>query len=135
MEAGGTRLPATPETVAARQHKVKMVGSEVYKFAVRIIEETTIKALDRAGMRVEEIDLFIAHQANLRIIEAATKRMGLAPERVFNNVQRYGNTSAGSVPLALSEAVEEGRVKPGDNVVLVGFGSGLSWATAVIRWV
>jgi 3-oxoacyl-[acyl-carrier-protein] synthase-3 len=135
VEAGGTRLPTGPDTVAAMQHKVKMAGSEVYKFAVRIIEETTLKALGRAGIAVEEIDLFIAHQANLRIIEAATKRMGLGPERVFNNVQKYGNTSAGSVPLALSEAVAEGRVKRGDTVVLVGFGSGLSWATAVLRWI
>jgi 3-oxoacyl-[acyl-carrier-protein] synthase-3 len=135
VEAGGTRLPASPETLAAGRHTVKMVGSEVFKFAVRIIEETTLRALDRAGLGVSEIDLFIAHQANLRIIESAIKRLGLPPERVFNNVQKYGNTSAGSVPIALAEAIAAGRVKRGDIVVLVGFGSGLSWATAVLRWV
>lgn len=135
LEAGGSRLPASAETVARKQHTVKMVGSEVFKFAVRIIEETTLRALGRAGLGIADIDCFIAHQANLRIIEAAVKRLGLGPERVFNNVQRYGNTSAGSIPIALTEALEAGKIRPGDTVVLTGFGSGLSWATAVLNWV
>jgi 3-oxoacyl-[acyl-carrier-protein] synthase-3 len=134
VEAGGSRLPASEETVAQKLHKVRIVGSEVFKFAVRIIEETTLRALDRGGLSVADIDCFIPHQANLRIIDAAVKRLGLPPERVFNNVQKYGNTSAGSVPIALYEALEAGRIHPGDTVVLVGFGSGLSWATAVLNW-
>jgi 3-oxoacyl-[acyl-carrier-protein] synthase-3 len=135
MPGGGSRNPATRETVDARMHYAKMKGAEVFKVAVRMFSDCTARILERNGFSAADVDLFIPHQANLRIIEAATKRMGLAPEQVFNNVQKYGNTSAGSVPIALTEAIAEGRVKRGDIVVLIGFGSGLSWATAVLRWV
>lgn len=134
VEAGGTRLPASQETVAKMQHTVKMAGSEVFKFAVRAIEESTRRALARAQLEVVDIDCFIAHQANARIIEAAARRLELLPERVFMNVDRYGNTSAASIPIALAEAVGTGRVRSGDTLALVGFGAGLSWASAILNW-
>jgi 3-oxoacyl-[acyl-carrier-protein] synthase-3 len=134
VEAGGTRLPASQETVAKMQHTVKMAGSEVFKFAVRAIEESTRRALARAQLEVVDIDCFIAHQANARIIEAAARRLELPPERVFMNVDRYGNTSAASIPIALAEAVGTGRVRSGDTLALVGFGAGLSWASAILNW-
>jgi 3-oxoacyl-[acyl-carrier-protein] synthase-3 len=135
MEAGGARRPASAETVAANQHKVKMVGSEVFKFAVRVIEESTRRALARAGLGVGDIDWFIAHQANARIIEAAAKRLELPPERVFTNVHRYGNTSAASIPLALADLLATGQVRSGDTMAFVGFGAGLTWATAIVNWI
>jgi 3-oxoacyl-[acyl-carrier-protein] synthase-3 len=134
VEAGGSRLPASAETVARMQHTIRMNGSEVFKFAVRAMEESTLRALARAGMSTADIDCFIAHQANVRILDAASKRLGLPPEVVFNNVHRYGNTSAASVPIALAEALAEGRIDRGDTLALVGFGAGLSWASTVMTW-
>jgi 3-oxoacyl-[acyl-carrier-protein] synthase-3 len=135
MEAGGVRRPASAETVAANLHKVKMVGSEVFKFAVRVIEESTRRGLSRAGLGVGDVDWFVAHQANARILEAAAKRLELPAERVFTNVQRYGNTSAASIPLALADLLATGQVRSGDTMVFVGFGAGLTWATAVLNWI
>ncbi len=134
IEAGGSRLPASPETVAKGQHLLRMNGSEVFKFAVRVIEESTMRALERAGMTTADIDCFIAHQANIRILDAAAKRLELPAERVFNNVHRYGNTSAASVPIAMVEALAEGRFQSGDTLALVGFGAGLSWASTIMTW-
>jgi 3-oxoacyl-[acyl-carrier-protein] synthase-3 len=134
VEAGGSRLPATAETVARMQHTIRMNGSEVFKFAVRAIEESTRRALNRAGLTAADIDCFIAHQANIRILDAAAKRLELPPERVFNNVHRYGNTSAASVPIAMVEALAEGRFRSGDTLALVGFGAGLSWASTILTW-
>ncbi len=134
VEAGGSRLPATRETVARMQHTIRMNGTEVFKFAVRIIEESTRRALDRAGLTTADIDCFIAHQANIRILDAAAKRLDLPAERVFNNVHKYGNTSAASVPLAMVEALSAGRFKEGDTLALVGFGTGLSWASTILTW-
>ncbi len=134
VEAGGSRLPASRETVEQMQHTLRMSGSEVFKFAVRVIEESTLRALDRAGLTTEEIDCFIAHQANIRILDAAARRLDLPPERVFNNVHRYGNTSGASVPIAMAEALSEGRFKTGDTLALVGFGTGLSWASTIMTW-
>jgi 3-oxoacyl-[acyl-carrier-protein] synthase-3 len=134
VEAGGSRLPATEETVAQMQHTIRMNGSEVFKFAVRAIEESTLRALERAGMTTSDIDCFIAHQANIRILDAAAKRLDLPPERVFNNVHKYGNTSAASVPIAMVEALAEGRFKTSDTLALVGFGAGLSWASTIMTW-
>jgi 3-oxoacyl-[acyl-carrier-protein] synthase III len=134
VEAGGSRLPATRETVEKRQHTIRMNGSEVFKFAVRIIEESTRRALDRAGLSTADIDCFIAHQANIRILDAAAKRLDLSTERVFNNVSKYGNTSAASVPIAMVEAFSEGRFQEGDTLALVGFGTGLSWASTIMTW-
>lgn len=116
------------------QHSIRMAGAEVFKFAVKVLEESTLRALARAGLGPEELDLLVPHQANTRIIDAAVKRLNLAPERVFSNVERYGNTSAASIPIALTEARDAGLLHPGDRVALVGFGAGLSWASCVLTW-
>ncbi len=113
---------------------IKMAGQEVFKFAVKVVEESTRRVLQRAGLTADDLDLFVPHQANVRIIDAAAKRLGLREPQVFSNVHRYGNTSAASIPLALVEARETGRLRPGDRVALVGFGAGLSWASCVMRW-
>ncbi len=109
-------------------------GREVYKFAVNILGEAAAQAVESVGLQTTDVDLFIPHQANIRIIEKAAERMGLPMEKVFVNLDRYGNTSAASIPLALDEAVRAGRIKPGDLVVLVGFGAGLTWGANVLRW-
>jgi len=113
---------------------IKMEGSEVFKFAVRVMPEAALEALRRAGVAAEDVGLFIPHQANIRIIDAAAKRLGLTEDRVFRNVERYGNTSAASIPIALDEAITAGRVQDGDIIVLVGFGGGLTWAAGVVEW-
>lgn len=134
IPAGGTRMPLTPELLAERKDKLLMHGQEVFKFAVRIMGESCLAALDRAGMTPDDVNLFIPHQANVRIIHAAAERMRLPKERVFTNLDRYGNTSAASVPIALCEAVRMGRVRQNDVLVLVGFGAGLTWGANVVRW-
>ncbi|MDI3280901.1 MAG: beta-ketoacyl-ACP synthase III [Bacillota bacterium] len=134
LPAGGSRKPARRETVEAEEHYIRMCGPDVFKFAVRAIEEATLEVLRKADLGVEDVDLFIPHQANVRIIDAAAERLGLDRERILVNVDRYGNTSAASVGLALDEAVRAGRLKKGDVVVLVGFGAGLTWGASVLRW-
>ena len=111
-----------------------MKGQEVYKFAVTIIEEATREVVAAAGLELEDIDLIIPHQANTRILRTAARMLDLPLDKFYINVERYGNTSAASIPIALCEAVEEGRIKDGDHIVLVGFGGGLSWAAMVIEW-
>ena len=113
---------------------MKMNGNEVYRFSVRVMGETAIEAVNRAGLRLGDIDWLIPHQANLRIIDAAAKRLDLPRDRVWVNLDRYGNTSAASVPICLAEAAESGKIQPGMNLVLVAFGAGLSWASSVVRW-
>ncbi|GAB4271544.1 beta-ketoacyl-ACP synthase III [Thermincola ferriacetica] len=113
---------------------LKMNGREVFKFAVKIMGDAALEVIERAGLTPADIDFFIPHQANLRIIEAAAKRLAMPMDRVYVNVDRYGNTSAASIPVALYEARERGLIKSGDNLALVGFGAGLTWAAAVIRW-
>ncbi len=132
--AGGSVSPTSAASVEQGQHYLKMDGKEVFKFAVRIMGEASAEAVRRAGWKSEDIALFIPHQANLRIIEAAAKFMGLPMERVFVNVGDYGNTSAASVAIALDEAQEQGRLKPGDKVVMVAFGAGLTWASCALTW-
>jgi 3-oxoacyl-[acyl-carrier-protein] synthase III len=134
VPAGGSRLPTSPETVAARQHYIKMAGAEVFKFAVRNMSDASIQALEKCGMTTDDLDLFVPHQANIRIIEAAARKLNLPDERIFVNVQKYGNTSAASIPIALDEAMREGRLKKGDTILTVGFGAGLTWAANVIKW-
>lgn len=134
VPAGGSRVPASAQTVAERQHYVKMAGKEVYRFATAILPESVSQALSKAGLTSEDVDLLIPHQANSRIIDAAARRLKLSREAVFSNLERYGNTSAASVPVALCEAVEEGRIHSGDVVVMAGFGAGLTWGAAVWRW-
>jgi 3-oxoacyl-[acyl-carrier-protein] synthase-3 len=134
MPGGGSRHPTTRETVDARMHYAKMKGAEVFKVAVRMFSESTARILERNGFTAKDVDLFIPHQANLRIIEAAAKRVNLPMERVFVNVDRYGNTGAASVYVALEEAVSSGRLKRGDLVLLAAFGGGFAWGAALMRW-
>lgn len=132
--AGGSRTPASAETVAARQHFIKMAGREVFKFAVKIMEESSLRVLEQAGLGPDDVDVLVPHQANLRIIDSACKRLGINQGKVLVNLDRYGNMSAASIPVALSEASALGKIKPGDNVLLVGFGGGLTWGAAAIQW-
>ena len=134
MPGGGSRSPATHETVDKRMHYAKMKGAEVFKVAVRMFAECTERILARNGFGADDVDLFIPHQANLRIIEAAAKRVSLPMERVFVNVDRYGNTGAASVYVALEEAVAGGRIKKGDLILIAAFGGGFAWGTALMRW-
>lgn len=134
VPAGGSKQPATLETVAAGQHFLKMDGRAVFRFATRVMAEATREVLDKAGMSIDEIDLVIPHQANERIIRSSMKALGLPDEKVFMNLQNYGNTSTASIPIALCEAIEQKQLKPNDNVVMVGFGAGLTWAATAIKW-
>lgn len=132
--ACGSRTPPTPELLAAGQHYMHMDGHAVFKWAVNILCDTIRDVLDAAKLNVEDVSLFVAHQANIRIINAAIDSLNIPRAKVFNNLEKYGNTSAGSIPLALDEAAAEGRVKAGELAVLSGFGAGLTWGTAVVRW-
>jgi 3-oxoacyl-[acyl-carrier-protein] synthase-3 len=132
--AGGSRLPATHETVEKRQHFIYMNGSQVFKFAVKAIDSSVRRVLDDCGLAPGDVSLLVPHQANLRIIEAAAGRLGIPMDKVYVNIEKYGNTSAASIPVALHEAKEAGRINEGDVVALVAFGGGLTWASAVIRW-
>ena len=134
LPAGGSRLPASEETVAGRQHFIRMNGREVFRFATRIMDSTSRQILKQCGRRVEDVDMFIPHQANIRIIDAAARKLGIPSEKVFSNLERYGNTSCASIPLCLDEATREGRLKKGDLVLMVGFGAGLSWGSCLMRW-
>jgi 3-oxoacyl-[acyl-carrier-protein] synthase-3 len=134
VDAGGTRMPATPELLEQGRQYVYMQGREIFKLAVRGMGDSSLQAIAAAGITIDEINLVVPHQANLRIIEATAKRLDLPMERVFVNLDRYGNTSAATIPIALVEAAEQGRLKDGDNVLLTAFGGGLTWASAVVRW-
>lgn len=134
VPGGGSRLPASATMLKERQQFVKMKGNETFKVAVRTLEATAREALEANKMGVDDVDLFIPHQANVRIVNAVVERLGLRKERVFLNIDRYGNTSAASIPLALDEAVRAGRVSPGSRILMVAFGSGLTWASAVVKW-
>ena len=134
VPAGGSRRPATHATVDAHEHTMRMIGPEVYKFATRVVVESCEKVLGEAGVSPADIDLFVPHQANLRIIETAARRIGFSPEQVFTNIDRYGNTSCASIPLCLAEAVENGRLKKGDTLLMAGFGAGLTWGSCLTRW-
>src|SRR6516164_7042392 len=132
--ACGSRLPPTPDLINKGLHYMHMDGRAVFRWAVAILSDTIQDVLHSSGLRPQDVDLYIPHQANIRIINAAIDVLHIPRGKVFNNLDRYGNTSAGSVPLVLDEAVEEGRVKPGSLLVLSGFGAGLAWGTAVLRW-
>jgi 3-oxoacyl-[acyl-carrier-protein] synthase-3 len=134
LPAGGSRLPASHETVDARLHTMHMLGAEVYKFATRVVVESCEKVLADAGVTIADVDLFVPHQANIRIIETASKRLGFKPEQVFSNLDRYGNTSCASIPLCLAEAMENGRLKKGDTLLMAGFGAGLTWGSCLTEW-
>lgn len=134
VQVGGNRYPAGSPQAEGKRTKIFMAGAEVYRFAVLAMGDACCRVLEMAGMTVDDIDLFVPHQANLRIIESAATRLQLPPGKVFINVDRYGNTSAASIPIALSEAVETGRLLPGMTVLTVGFGAGLVWGANIIRW-
>jgi 3-oxoacyl-[acyl-carrier-protein] synthase-3 len=120
--------------LAARQQYMKMKGNETFKVAVKTLEATAREALAANKLEVKDVDVFIPHQANLRILQAVAERLGFQPDRVVINMDRYGNTSAASIPLALDEAVRAGRVTLGSLILMVAFGSGLTWASAVVKW-
>ncbi len=134
VPAGGSRMPASAETVANRLHYIQMDGHNVFKFAMRVLGSSSERSLKAAGLGTDAIDLLVPHQANIRIIEAASRLFELPMEKVVVNIDRYGNTSAASVPIALSEAAAAGRIKRGDHVVMVAFGAGLAWGACVMKW-
>ena len=134
LPAGGTSRPATEETVRERLHFVHMAGNEVFKFAVKVMGEAALNALEHAQIDTSEVDWLIPHQANIRIIQSAAKRLKMPMEKVIVNVDKYGNTSSASIPIALEEAIHDGRIKSGQVITMVGFGAGLTWASAVMRW-
>jgi len=134
IPGGGSRRPASVESVTGAQHYIRMNGKEVYRFAVTVAPRAALQAVQQAGLTVDDVDLFIPHQANMRIMLSAAASLGISPERTFVNLDRYGNTSAASIPIALCEAVESGRIGPGDDILMTGFGGGLSWGAAVLRW-
>jgi 3-oxoacyl-[acyl-carrier-protein] synthase-3 len=134
LPAGGSRLPATEATVQAGKHYIEMDGREVFRFATRVMVQSTKEALERIGLGIEAVDWIIPHQANIRIIEAAARGLKLPMERFVVNLERYGNTSTASIPIAAVEAIEDGRLQPGNKVVLVGFGAGLTWGALVADW-
>lgn len=134
VPAGGSRLPVDANTLVNGDYHIKMNGPQVFRFATQTLGKAAEKVIHDSGLTTADIDLLIPHQANLRIIETTAKRLKLPMEKVFVNVDKYGNTSAASIPIAFCEAIEEGRVMPGDYVVLTSFGAGLTWAAAVVRW-
>jgi 3-oxoacyl-[acyl-carrier-protein] synthase-3 len=134
MPAGGSRMPASRETVDKRLHYVKQDGATVFKFAVKKTEEISRRLLDRNGMDPSQLDLFVSHQANRRIIEASTERLGLPPEKVIINLEKYGNTTAGTIPLALADARRSGRLRKGDLVLLASVGAGFTVGAVLLRW-
>jgi 3-oxoacyl-[acyl-carrier-protein] synthase-3 len=135
MPGGGSRQPPTHESLDERLHYIKMAGREVFKHAVRSMCESALYVLDAAGYKGEDVDLLVPHQANWRIMSAVADRLKIPHEKVFVNLDKYGNTSAASIPIALSEAIEEGRIKSGDLVLNVAFGAGFTWAANLVRWI
>jgi 3-oxoacyl-[acyl-carrier-protein] synthase-3 len=134
ISAGGSREPTTPENLASGDHYVHMQGQEVFRRAVRAVVESGVLTLERAGVASSDVAWFVPHQANVRIIDAAAQRLGIPRERTIVNLDRFGNTSAASIPLALAEAADDGRLADGDLVLLSGFGAGMAWATVLVQW-
>jgi len=134
LPAGGSRTPATAESVAAKQHFVQMNGREVFKFATRVLVASAEAVLAECGRTIDEVDLYVPHQANVRIIEYAREKLGIPEEKVVIDVDRYGNTSSGSIPLALADAKADGRLQAGRLVLMTGMGAGLTWGSGLIEW-
>ncbi len=134
MPAGGSLLPPSHETVDKRLHFIRQEGQAVFKYAVRKMAEASVQVVEKAGLKNEDVDLFIPHQANIRIIEAAQARLGLPDSKVVKNIAIYGNTTAATVPLGIYTALEEKRLKPGDNLVMTAVGAGFTVGSAVLRW-
>ena len=134
LPAGGSKSPPSAETVARGEHKIRMEGRETYRFATRTLASTALAAVAKAGWTQDDVDLIVPHQANMRIIEAVAKGLDLPMDRIYVNLDRYGNTSAASVPIALAEAVNEGRVQVGDKLVFVAFGAGFTSGAVAMEW-
>ena len=134
VPGGGSRIPATVESVKSRQHFIKQDGKTVYKFAIRGMADVSEEILSRNNLSGEDIALFIPHQANKRIIDAAAERCGISSEKVLINIDRYGNTTAGTIPIAMNEAVENNQIKDGDYILLASFGAGFTWGSILIKW-
>ena len=134
LPAGGSYMPASAETILNKQHTIHMNGREVFRFATRVIAQATREVVASAHLKIEDVQLVIPHQANLRIIEAAMRGLEIPIEQCFINIERYGNTSTASIPIATCEAIQQGRLKSGDNTVFVGFGAGLTWGAALVQW-
>jgi len=135
IPAGGTRYAASPESIKRGDHFIKMKGDGVFKYAVRAMEDATRHVLGEAGLTLEDVDILIPHQANIRIIDAVQERLGVPADKVVVNLDRYGNTSSASIPIALDESTRSGRVKKGDLVLLVAFGGGLTWGAVLFRYI
>ncbi|NIP39377.1 MAG: ketoacyl-ACP synthase III [Candidatus Dadabacteria bacterium] len=131
---GGSRMPSSVQSVENKEHYLKMNGKEVFKIAVTSMGNASVQAIEEAGLKPEDIDLFIAHQANYRIMDAVRKRLKMPTEKVFMNISKYGNTSSASVPIALDEALEQGKIKEGDLILFSVFGAGFTWGASVIKW-
>lgn len=134
LEGGGSHFPATEATVHNGQHYIQMDGKEVFRFATRVMASATQEVLDAAGLTTEDVQWIVPHQANIRIIQAAARGLKLPMERFIVNLERYGNTSTASIPIAMVEAVECGKIKPGEKLVMVGFGAGLTWGALAAEW-
>jgi 3-oxoacyl-[acyl-carrier-protein] synthase-3 len=134
LPAGGSRAPASAETVADKLHFVQMNGREVFKFATRVLVSSAEKVLAECGKTVDDVDVYVPHQANVRIIDHAAEKLGIPKEKTVVNVDRYGNTSSGSIPLALADAEAEGRLQDGALVLMTGMGAGLTWGSGLIEW-
>jgi 3-oxoacyl-[acyl-carrier-protein] synthase-3 len=134
LPAGGSRAPATEDTVAGRKHFVQMNGREVFKFATRVLVSSAQAVLAECGKTVDDVDVYVPHQANVRIIDYAAEKLGIPKEKTVVNVDRYGNTSSGSIPLALADAEEDGRLRDGALVLMTGMGAGLTWGSGLIEW-
>lgn len=131
---GGSQLPFSPAKESQGMHFLQMDGRAVFKWAIRMLQDTTGEVLQAARLTMDDVDLVVFHQANLRIIQSAAKELGIPSSKIFNNLDRYGNTSSASIPLALDEAFREGRIRRGDRILTSGFGAGLVWSTALLRW-
>ena len=134
VPAGGSHLPTSPETILNKQHTIHMNGREVFRFATRVIVQATKEVVFAAQLHIEDVQLVIPHQANLRIIETAMRGLNIPIEKCFINIERFGNTSTASIPIATCEAIQQGRLHSGDNIVFVGFGAGLTWGAALVHW-
>ena len=134
LPGGGSLNPSSATTIEEKQHFIKMEGNQVFKFAVKTMGQASVNVLEKAGIKPEDVDLLVPHQANTRIIEAAANKLNLGEDKVFINLPKYGNTSSASVPIALVEAREADLIKNGDIIVLVAFGAGLTWASTAIEW-
>ncbi|MCD4691915.1 MAG: ketoacyl-ACP synthase III [Calditrichales bacterium] len=134
IPAGGTAFPASEESLHKNMHFVTMNGKEIFKFGVKILPKTINSLLDKNGYSIKDIDMIIPHQANVRIVEAAAKKLGIHKDKFFMNIDKYANTSAATIPIALDDAIKQNRIKKGDKIILIGFGGGLTWGAVLYEW-